>query len=87
MTDTPPVPEAQGEKLARTIAHHVGETHKANAAHETHRRLLATAAAASAFHEQLAPALAGLFDELLKVVPDDHPMRPLIETFATKTKS
>lgn len=84
MTAVPPPNQARGAKLAQAIVDNVVQAHQRNAATETQRKLQATMLAAQQFHQTVGPALAKIADALLEVVPDDHPMRPLLETLATK---
>jgi hypothetical protein len=77
----PQKPEPPGERLARRIAHHVNEARQEGSAAESARKMESAAALARAFNEELKPALAPLFAEMLKTMPEDHPLRKTAELF------
>jgi len=79
MTDAEHVSEPQGAKLVRTIAEAVGEQRTASGEHETARRLRSMATIARTMHAALRPAVQSMASELLASMPDEHPMRPMVE--------
>ena len=73
--------EPPGEHLAKRIAHHIETNRREGSAAESLRKMESTAALARAFNDELKPALAPLFAELLKTMPDEHPLRKTAELF------
>lgn len=75
--------EHVAERLGAIVARHVQAAREAAAIPESDRRQARLEAVAAAMAGELKPIVAPLAGELAVVVPEDHPLRPFVESLAS----